>query len=112
MSVVLLLKYPNSGRESRLVPISTEEAFETYWLPTGRLLGLKWLPLFHAGVPVSKEDVPSILHELEVLRESITSPTPPQLPAAVAARMVDRINELVFELNAMQNIANVEAFIG
>jgi hypothetical protein len=112
MSVVLLLKYPNSGRETRLIPISTEEAFETYWLPTSRVLGLKWLPLFHAGVPVTKEDVPSIQRELEVLRESITSPTPPQLPAEVAARMVGRIDELLFELNAMQSEANVEAFIG
>jgi hypothetical protein len=112
MSVALLLKYPKTGRESRLVPISTEEAFEVYWLPAARLLGLRWLPLFQAGVPISKSDVPSILTELEALREFMTKQPHAQLPAAVAAHVVERIDGLNFELKAMQEIANIEAFIG
>lgn len=112
MSVGLLLKYPGTQKEPRLVPISTEEAFGTYWLPASKLLGLQWVPLFQGGVAVSKADIPDVLCELEVLKKSMAIAPPPQLPAGVANHMVERIEQLIAELQALKDEQDVEAYIG
>lgn len=112
MSVVLILNYPGSPEKSRQVPVAAERAFETYWLPASRLLGLNWVPAFQGGFAVQSEDIPEILEELERLRQFLASEPPGQLPAGVAGDMLERIDLLEAGLREAQRAPGVEAFIG
>ncbi len=112
MSVGLLIEYPGTQREARMVPIAAEGLFETYWLPASRLLGLQWVPLFQSGVTVEKETYSAILTELQLLKQFVTSEPRPQLSEGVLSHMVERIDLLMAELKTISNEPNAIAYIG
>lgn len=112
MSVSLLLTYSDLQKQSRMIPIATEDLFETYWLPASKLLQLTWIPAFHTGVKVSQEEIPSILSELEMLKQLMMSDPLPELPKSVMEHFVTQIDLLTTELRAIENEPGVDIYIG
>jgi hypothetical protein len=112
VSVALLLEYPGTSIQSRMVPIATEEIFTSYWLPASQALGLEWIPVFQSGVTVSQEDSPSILAELERLKTFVTHEWFSHLPEGMANHITERINLLRAELQIIWDEPNVEVYIG
>ncbi len=112
MSVSLLLEYSDLQKQSRTIPIATEDFFETYWLPASKLLQLTWIPAFQSGVKVSQEEIPSILSELEMLKQLMTSDPLPELSESVMEHFVTRIDLLTTELRAIGNETRVNIYIG
>jgi hypothetical protein len=68
MSVSLLMKTA-SNPDDQYIPIATNDAFKEFWAPGCLALGLEWIPQFHSGLELRKEDIPQILEELSRLRE-------------------------------------------
>ncbi len=112
MSVSLLLEYQDPKRHSRMVPIATEEFFESYWLPASKLLQLTWIPAFQSGFNVEREDIPSILDELKMLRQLMTSDPLPELPEGVVGHLVTRIDLLIAELKTIRDEPVANIYIG
>jgi hypothetical protein len=112
MSISLLLEYQDPQKHSRMVPIATEDLFETYWLPASKLLKLKWIPAFQSGFRVEREDIPSILDELEMLKQLMTGHPLPELAEGIVEHLATRIDRLIFELRNLQDELWVEIYIG
>src|SRR5438067_918260 len=110
MSVGLLLEHPNTQQQSRLVPIATEQIFQSYWLPASKILGLQWIRLFQSGLTIEPENRLAILVELELLKQFMISKPQPLLPNGIVTHIVERINLLVAELKILE--PGVEAYIG
>lgn len=108
MSIGLLLEYTVPAKESELIPIATEEAFQKYWQPGCTALHLRWIPLFSAGLPLQHEDVAFVLEELEGLKQWLSCHTATGLPQAV----VLRLDHLVQALRKAQGDAQVTMYIG
>ena len=112
MSVSLLITSHNSEKENRLVPIATEGTFQDYWQPTSASLGLKWVPLFQGGIPITAEDIPFIIDELGTLRNYVSSETHPSVPQDMANLMEARIDELIPELKRLREDNDADIYIG
>jgi hypothetical protein len=63
--------------------------------------------MFETGLPVSLEDVASLVAELRQLEEWVTTHQP-----EAAARIGDRVRGLIAELEAAQDAVGFELYIG
>jgi hypothetical protein len=68
MSVALLITMQDDPEARRLVPVATQQIFRDHWMRGCRDLGLRWVPQFETGIPLSKDDIPEVLEDLRVLR--------------------------------------------
>jgi hypothetical protein len=109
MSVSLFYKDQQSGEE-RVVPISTERVFEEYWQPAALELGLKWIPLFQSGLPLSAEDIPEVIEELTRLRLQLRAKKSGKSPED--EYVAERLERLISELEAIAAKTDAEAYIG
>ena len=108
MSIGLMLEYAVPTKKRDFVPIATEEVFQKYWQPGCAALHLRWVPLFHTGLPLQHEDISLVIEELERLKQWLSGHPESSVPQAV----VMRIDQL---LQALQNIledAQVAVYIG
>jgi len=65
VSVDLQIFYPNSDRESDLVPITATHIFKALWQPVGDKLGLTLVPNLMGGLNIKKDDIPLLIDELD-----------------------------------------------
>jgi hypothetical protein len=112
MSVSLLIEYPDANNSSRMIPISTEDFFKTYWLPLAKSLELPWVQMFETGVIITLEDLPVVLNELKLMKEFVLHEPYPNITQGVLDHIVGRINLLVSELNSTKNSDNLSIYIG
>ena len=63
--------FPTGG----YLPIAAERAFTDFWLPLARNAGLQWIPLFATGLPLTAEDIGSVIGELDVLAARLPDQT-------------------------------------
>ena len=108
MSIGLMLEYGVPTKKRDFVPITTEEAFQKYWQPGCAALHLRWVPLFHTGLPLQHEDISLVIEELERLKQWLSCRPESSVPQAV----VMRIDQL---LQALQNVlgdTQVAVYIG
>ncbi|MEK3964572.1 MULTISPECIES: hypothetical protein [Paenibacillus] len=66
---VMILDPQNDFEKHFFLPVATESFFKECWIPAIQSLGLRWVDLFSTGVDVEEEDLPSILAELDQLKE-------------------------------------------
>jgi len=74
MAVVLLVRPSKEEGIEFDVPVAPMSTFRELWLPACEVLGLKWVPQFETGIPVSVEDVPDVLEELRALKAWLDQP--------------------------------------
>jgi hypothetical protein len=108
MSVSLFMKGPD--RAERVVPISTERVFEDYWQPAATKLGLKWVPLFQTGLPLTMDDLPVVLTELALLKGEFGHSE--SLPPDIAEYVTGRVENLISALESTKHNGHVEVYIG
>ena len=68
-------------------------------------MGLDWVPRFETGIPVSLEELPLVIEELENLRGWMGS-------QPGYAYDLERLSTLIEELSRLRNDQGVEVFIG
>ncbi len=73
MSVAILIEFKDSTREELYLPLATQGAYSSEWVPASRELGLIWLPLFLTGASVDVEELPVVVEELKCLRDALAS---------------------------------------
>jgi hypothetical protein len=108
MSIGLMLEYTVPTKKRDFVPIATEEAFQKYWQPGCAALHLRWVPLFHTGLPLQHEDISLVIEELERLKQWLSDHTETGVPQAV----VRRIDQLLQALQNVRGNAQVAVYIG
>lgn len=110
MSISLLVTYDTD--EQSLVPVASEQVFSDYWQPVCTQLHLQWLPLFQTGIPVSKEDIPTILSELNQLRTYFSTQMTSPETVELGAHIISRIERLSAELRKVIELNIRELYIG
>ncbi len=111
MSVSLVVENGKPDKEVRLIPVATEKVFEDYWRPACLTLGLKWIPLFQSGLPLTGEDVPYVLTELARLRCYLLDSTARDIPRDVAEGIILRIDNVVTELKHLRENPAAHAYV-
>ena len=70
MSIAAFIDNPETDDEKNFyLPISTEQVFDSSWQPGCQSLGLQWILNFAVGIDISKKDLPSIISELNQLKD-------------------------------------------
>ncbi|AGP38702.1 hypothetical protein BE04_31845 [Sorangium cellulosum] len=108
MSVVLMTtSRQGDTRWNRLVPVAAQSTFKELWIPAAEALGLQWVPLFEAGFPLERSDLPDVIRELEALRAWCVS------SESHRRGILERLDRLIDELNEIsKSDHDVEIFIG
>lgn len=105
MSVAILIEFKDPNRDELYIPLATEGAYSSEWVPLAKQLGLSWLPLFQTGTSVSVEDLPTVMGELRrlhnVLSENRSKPS-----------IVERLEFVLDRLQAVDNQQVAGIFIG
>lgn len=111
MSVVLLTTSRRGDeRSNRLVPVATQATYEELWVPAAEALGLQWIPLFEAGFPLERSDLPDVIRDLEKLRAfCLSSERHREMILERLDRLIEELNE-IYEINGSDD--DVEIFIG
>ncbi|WP_234023162.1 hypothetical protein [Sorangium cellulosum] len=92
---------------AHLVPVAAQSTFREIWIPAAVTLGLQWVPMFEAGFPVDRSDLPDVIRELETLRDFCLS------SASLRESILARLERLIDELNKINSSdEDVEIFIG
>ena len=69
MSVGVYINNPLDETDLKFYfPVSSEEFFNSHWLPACELLNLRWIPCFGPGINIYKEDLPEIKTEIDKLK--------------------------------------------
>jgi hypothetical protein len=105
MSVAILIEFKDPTRDELYIPLATEGAYSSEWVPLARHLGLNWLPLFQAGTRVDVEDLPTVVDEFRRLRSALADD---RRKSSVVERL-DFVLERLHEVDS-QEIAGI--FIG
>ena len=111
MSVCLMVSNPISKEEDAFyVPIATEQVFQEFWMPIVEMLDLQWVKCFQSGIEVGKEDLRSILKELEEIRLWIGK----NIDNERGGQMIKRSDDLSKELTLLLENAreNIKVYIG
>ncbi|MCI0419200.1 MAG: hypothetical protein L0312_08275, partial [Acidobacteria bacterium] len=87
MSIGLMLAYAVPTKKGDFVPIATEEAFHKYWQPACTALQLRWVPLFHTGLPLKQADISEVIEELGLLKQWLSCHRETDVPQAVVMRI-------------------------
>lgn len=103
MSVELLFKNKDTG-ESNLIPISSNEIFENYWIPECRRLSLNLIPMLLDGIDITRDTIPYFMTEFSRLRESILSKERPEKNDNL---IIDRINVIIDFLEMINSNPNL-----
>ncbi|MGB0639817.1 MAG: hypothetical protein ACPGTU_10820 [Myxococcota bacterium] len=103
MSVALLIE--RNGEENLSTPVATEAVFRRHWLPVCVELKLQWIPLFESGLPVSEQDRPWILDELQRFEMLVQQREPNSDIARRASTLADALHSINFN-------EGVSAYIG
>ena len=108
MAIDLLIQRRNQPMETgRVVPIATHDVFQRYWLPAVQALGLKFVPLFETGFPVSPDDLPDVLAELDTLSKWLEPHAHDE-----AKPILLRLQTLISELKALKDNNDTTLYIG
>jgi hypothetical protein len=105
MSVAILIEFKEPARQELYIPVATQGAYSSEWVPAAEALGLTWLPLFLEGTTVSVDDLPTIMEELQRLRALLGGD-----PAKAAT--VDRIDFILGRLRSIDSNAIAGIFVG
>lgn len=105
MSVAIHIKFKAAHRDPLHIPVATQGAYHTVWLPTAERLGLKWVPLFENGPVVSVNELTAVMDEFRKLRDVLAS-NPKN------ASVLERIDSLLEELSDVPLDEVAEIFIG
>lgn len=105
MSVAILIEFKDPAREALYLPLATQGAYSSEWVPLARALGLRWLPLFLTGMAVSVEDLAAVVDELRRLRTVLAGD--PRTPATV-----ERLDFILERLRSVDLREVAEVFIG
>jgi ABC-type uncharacterized transport system permease subunit len=109
MSVGTLVTFRNAELRTEYLPLASEIAFRSFWLPLARSQNLKWFPLFESGVSLPLDAIPEVLEEVLKLQQAIGVAS---FPAKQRAEMMKRA-ELLKSLLKNLNLEEVkEIFIG
>ncbi len=66
MSIAVIICNPVSDyEESIYIPVATELFFEKNWLMGCNELDLEWIPAFHSGIEIEKQNLNDVLNELQ-----------------------------------------------
>ncbi len=68
MSISLTISWADGRFEQ--IPVAGQLSASTSWRDLGLELGLKWLPLFHAWIPVEPENLDALISEVERFRDA------------------------------------------
>ena len=69
MSVgVIIVSSKGDRKKNFYLPVSTEDFFNSYWLPACKQLNLRWIACFCCGIMIEREDLPAVLIELDRLK--------------------------------------------
>lgn len=102
MSVALMTKRRGDAG-SELTPVATQDVFVRRWLPGSRALGLRWVPMFETGTPVTADDIPDIVAELRALLTWMQRNAPEQEA---------RLGGLLAALERLRDEPDVDIYIG
>ncbi|MGE7768189.1 hypothetical protein [Peribacillus sp. NPDC096540] len=70
MAISAMILDPQNDFEKHIFfPVATESFFKEFSIPAIQSLGLQWVDLLSTGVDVEEEGLPSILAELDKLKE-------------------------------------------
>jgi len=105
MSVAIQIEFKDPTRDVLYLPLATQGAYSSEWVPVARELGLNWLPLFLTGIPVSVEDLASVVDELRRLR-TVLAGDPRK------AAIVERLDFILERLRSVALDEIAEVFIG
>ncbi len=105
MSVAILIEFKEPTREELYLPLATQGAYSSEWVPAAKELGLSWLPLFLTGTSVDVEDLPAVVEELRRLRTALAG-VPRQ------ASTVERLDFILERLRAVDPHEIAGLFIG
>ncbi|ADO75135.1 hypothetical protein [Stigmatella aurantiaca] len=105
MSVAILIEFKESSREELYLPLATQGAYSSEWVPASKELGLQWLPLFLTGTSVDVEDLPAVVEELRCLRTALAD-------APRQASTVERLDFILERLSAVDTHEIAGIFIG
>ena len=96
---------PDGHAEQRyVVPVATQALFRDVWMAGASALGLRWVPLFETGTPLTQTDLPLVIDELTALRIWAEASRQP---------IVDRLQTLIAELEKVRGLsAASDIFIG
>lgn len=109
MSVgVVILEPQNEYERNFFIPVASESVFYEYWVPAIKALDLQWIKLFGTGVDVEEEDVPSIIYELNQLREWVIT----HLGQEQGLIISERVDQLQKKLPQAFQRKNAIVFIG
>ena len=75
MSVAILIEFKDPNQQELYIPLATEGAYSSEWLPLAKRLGLQWLPLFQTGSRVEVEELPVVTEEFRRLRGALAGST-------------------------------------
>ncbi|MDP2316560.1 MAG: hypothetical protein Q8P41_26945 [Pseudomonadota bacterium] len=109
MSVAALFEGPAAEAIGcEYIPVATEAVFEELWVPACGTLGLRWVPCFQSGIPITSEDLPDVIDELDRLRCWVAD------HAEVDTRQwwLDRIDRLRSALHRVRDVAEPDVWIG
>ena len=108
MSIALNTRLRTAPEDAtREIPIATHDGFRRYWTPACEALDLRWVPIFTSGISLEREDIPSVLDELEALKR--WSEQHPETGEMIG----ERLDRLITELRALANVADdYEIYVG
>lgn len=67
MSVSLLIQNTRDKEKNLYFPISGQLTYKEEWIPLAERLNLIFIPLFLTGIPISKDNLESVIKEFELL---------------------------------------------
>lgn len=109
MSICAFILNPvDEIEESLNIPVASEEFFSRVWNKGCQELELNWIPIFSSGIDILKEDLTSIIIELEKLKKWSEN----NLLKKDMEKINNRIDNLETELPKMFKRKDAIIFIG
>ncbi|ATB29054.1 hypothetical protein [Melittangium boletus] len=105
MSVAILVKFKEPGRDDRYIPVAAQGVYHSVWLPMAEKLGLKWVPLFENGPLLDVKELATVMEELRKLRGALAG-------HPKNALLLERIDSVLDELDDIELDEVSEIFIG